>query len=99
MKTLRVPGAAGRLLVACWIVVNGGCGNPKDSGVVRTLPAALVVVETAERRDVPIVEELAARTEPTATVEIRANVEGRLTGMFFKEGHLIQKGQLLFRID
>jgi membrane fusion protein (multidrug efflux system) len=58
-----------------------------------------VAVETAERRDVPIVEELAARTEPTATVEIRANVEGRLTDMFFKEGHLIQKGQLLFRID
>jgi membrane fusion protein (multidrug efflux system) len=99
MRTLQVPGAAGRLLAACWIIVNGGCGNPRDSAAARTLPAALVVVETVERRDVPIVEEMAARTEPTATVEIRANVEGRLTDMFFKEGHLIQKGQLLFRID
>src|ERR1017187_4573183 len=34
-----------------------------------------------------------------ATVEIRANVEGRLTEMSFHEGNMVKKGQVLFRID
>jgi membrane fusion protein (multidrug efflux system) len=61
-------------------------------------PAA-VMVETAERRDVPSVVELAARTEAAANVDVRANVEGRLTQMSFQEGRVVQKGQVLFRID
>ncbi len=59
----------------------------------------MVFVETAERRDVPIVVELAAQTEAAATVEVRANVEGRLIEMSFHEGNLVKKGQVLFRID
>jgi membrane fusion protein (multidrug efflux system) len=34
-----------------------------------------------------------------ATVEIRANVEGRLIETSFKEGNTVKKGQVLFRID
>ena len=59
----------------------------------------VVLVETAERRQVPIVVELPAQTEAAATVEVRANVEGRLTEMSFHEGNLVKKGQVLFRID
>lgn len=59
----------------------------------------VVLVEIAERRQVPIVIELPAQTEASATVEIRANVEGRLTEMSFHEGNLVKKGQVLFRID
>jgi membrane fusion protein (multidrug efflux system) len=58
-----------------------------------------VMVETAERRDVPVIAELPARAEAVATVEVRANVEGRLTGMSFKEGNMVRKGQMLFQID
>lgn len=58
-----------------------------------------MVVETAERREVPIIAELPARTQAVATVEIRANVEGRLTEMSFKEGNLVRKGVKLFQID
>ena len=43
--------------------------------------------------------ELTAGTEAAAVVEIGSNVEGRLTVMSFREGHLIEKGQMLFRID
>jgi RND family efflux transporter MFP subunit len=42
---------------------------------------------------------LPAQTEASATVKIRANVEGRLTEMSFHEGNLVKKGQVLFRID
>ena len=37
--------------------------------------------------------------EAAANVEIRANVEGRLMEMSFKEGNLVHKGQRLFRVD
>lgn len=59
----------------------------------------VVLVETAEFRKVPIIVDLPAQTEAAVTVEIRANVEGRLTEMSFHEGNLVKKGQVLFRID
>ena len=83
-----MTGGAGLLLAALCVIGASGCSRP-----------AVVTVETAERRDIPLVVELAGRAEATATVEIRANVEGRLTGLYFQEGRLIRKGQLLFRID
>ena len=58
-----------------------------------------VVIQTAERESVPRIVELAAQTEAAATIEVRANVEGRLTEMSFREGNMVQKGQVLFRID
>lgn len=88
MTRFRVRGGAGPLLAVLWAMGAGACRKP-----------AVVSVETAERRDIPLIVELPGRAEATAVVEIRANVEGRLTGMFFQEGRLIRKGQLLFRID
>ena len=67
-------------------------------GAAQTAPQA-VTVESAERRDVPIVAEMTARMEAAADVQIRANVEGRLVGMSFKEGNMVRKGQTLFRVD
>ena len=81
------------------ILLGAGCGQPENPVAARTPSPVAVVVETAERRDVPIMAELVARTEAAATVEIRANVEGRLTEMSFQEGRMVQKGQVLFRID
>jgi membrane fusion protein, multidrug efflux system len=63
------------------------------------MPPVAVTVETVERRDIPVIAELAARMEAAANVEIRANVEGRLIEMSFKEGNMVREGQMLFRID
>ena len=81
------------------VLLGAGCGKPGNPGAARTPSPAAVVVETAERREVPIMVELVARTEAAATVEIRANVEGRLTEMSFQEGRMVEKGQVLLRID
>jgi len=40
-----------------------------------------------------------AQTEAAATIEVRAYVEGRLLEMSFREGNMVKKGQVLFRID
>jgi membrane fusion protein (multidrug efflux system) len=81
------------------IVLHAGCGKPGVEAAAEASSPAAVVVETAQRREVPIILELAARVEAIATVDIFANVEGRLTEMSFREGGLIKKGQTLFRID
>jgi membrane fusion protein (multidrug efflux system) len=81
------------------ILLHAGCGKPGVQAAAGTSSPAAVVVETAERREVPIILVLAARVEAIATVDIFANVEGRLTEMSFREGGLIKKGQTLFRID
>ena len=91
--------AVGLSVATFCIFFNSGCGKPEAQGAVGTSPRASVVVETAERREVPVLAEITARTQAAATVEVRANVEGRLTGMFFKEGNLVRKGQMLFQID
>jgi membrane fusion protein (multidrug efflux system) len=98
-KTRRTVGATLLTPTLILILLGAGCGQPGNPGAARTPSPAAVVVETAERRDVPIMVELVARTEAVATVEIRANVEGRLTQMSFQEGRMVQKGQILFRID
>jgi membrane fusion protein (multidrug efflux system) len=87
LKIWLIAGVAGLAVAACILVFY----------VERSRP--VVLVETAERLDGPIVTELAAQTEAAATVEVRANVEGRLTEMSFHEGNMVKKGQVLFRID
>src|ERR1019366_4222587 len=86
-KTWLVAGVAALVLVACIVFFHAGSGK------------TVVFIETAERREVPIIVELPALTEAAATVEVRANVEGRLTEMSFHEGNMVKKGQVLFRID
>ena len=102
---LQGPGIHARLAGACALasllaLAGAGCG-PKTSrpGTGSAIPAASVVVEKAERRDVPLITELVARTEAVSTVELRANVAGRLMEASFQEGRFVRRGQVLFRID
>lgn len=100
MISSNVRRTAGITATTALVLLCGGCGSKGDPESVHTAPAATaVVVETAERREVPIMVDLVARTEAAATVDIRANVGGRLTEMSFQEGRMVEKGQILFRID
>jgi membrane fusion protein (multidrug efflux system) len=99
MRANLIAGTAGLSLTTLLVLSNSGCGKPSDQSAAAEASPAVVLVETAERRTVPIMADLAARTEAVATVEIRANVEGRLTEMSFKEGNMVRAGQMLFKID
>jgi membrane fusion protein, multidrug efflux system len=59
----------------------------------------VVVVAPVAATKVPIYGEFVGRTEATNTVEIRSEVAGFLQQIAFKEGALVEKGQLLFVID
>jgi multidrug efflux system membrane fusion protein len=58
-----------------------------------------VVVAPAEQRAVPIVLDAVGHVEASSTVEITAQVEGRIDKVHFVEGDPIEKGALLFTID
>jgi len=97
-KTCRLAAAAGILLTT--FLFNTACGKPGVQAAGGASSPAPVIVQIAElRTDIPIVAELAAKFDADATVEVRANVEGQLTEMSFKEGLMVKKGQILFRID
>src|SRR5689334_10030876 len=71
--------------IAVAVILGVGCSKP-DPVARRTHAPSTVVVETAEQRDVPLIMDMVARTEASVTVEIRANVEGRLAEASFAEG-------------
>jgi membrane fusion protein (multidrug efflux system) len=80
---------------ACLIMVGMGCA--KKQAVV--MPPAKVSVIKAIQKDVPLYEEYVAQVFGLSDVEIRSRVEGWVTGVHFKEGSQVAKGDLLYTID
>lgn len=58
-----------------------------------------VQVTKAIKMDVPITGEWVGQTLGAVDIEIRARVEGWLTGIHFREGSEVRKGALLYTID
>jgi membrane fusion protein (multidrug efflux system) len=77
------------------IIVLNGCA--KKQAVV--MPPAKVSVIKAIQKDVPIYEEYVAQVFGLSDVEVRSRVEGWVTGVHFKEGSQVAKGDLLYSID
>ena len=93
------------VLAAGWAVrvrsrgpTPGGSGGPQAaaSADARPVPVSLATVEA---RDVPVVLEGLGSVTALATVSLRPQVDGRLDGVFFKEGQEVKKGQHLAQID
>jgi len=75
----------------------GGCtGTKAASGPPPPVP---VVAAKVEQRDVPVQVRAIGTTEAYSTVSVKTQITGELTGVFFKEGDDVQKGQLLFTLD
>ena len=82
--------ALGALLVA-------GCGQGQSGP---TAPPPLpVAVATVTQQDVPVYAEWIASTDGAVNATIRAQVQGYLVSQRYREGDLVEKGQLLFEID
>jgi membrane fusion protein, multidrug efflux system len=58
-----------------------------------------VNVVTAGKETLPVFSEYVGQTYGLADINIQPRIEGWITGMFFKEGSLVQKGSLLYTID
>jgi membrane fusion protein (multidrug efflux system) len=62
-------------------------------------PPPEVTVGSVVQQDVPVVMELVGQTSGAQDVEIRARVEGYVEQVAFAEGTVVNKGDLLYRID
>jgi membrane fusion protein, multidrug efflux system len=82
-----------------WLIMCGlllfSCGNKK----VMETKAPEVSVVPVLIKDVPLIQEYVGQTLGGTDIQIRARVQGFLTGIYFKEGSAVKNGQLLYTID
>lgn len=91
-----------RVISALWLAValtalQLGCAD----STAKPTPAAPapVVAAQAERRTVPNQLQAIGAVEAYSNVSVKTQITGELTGVFFKEGDDVKKGQLLFALD
>jgi membrane fusion protein (multidrug efflux system) len=90
------------ILLLCLSLIGFACSKNKDAGkatATTNAPPPTVVVSQVEQRTVPIYSEFVGQTEASQTVEVRARAQGMLEKIFFKEGTVVRKGQVLFQIQ
>lgn len=88
VKLLSVFLASSLFLVHC-----------KEKKVENAMPIPEVNMIQASLQTVPIYAEFVGETLGEKDIEIQARVDGWVTGIHFKEGDMVKKGQLLYVID
>jgi membrane fusion protein, multidrug efflux system len=73
------------------------CG--KDNGGMQTPPPVQVAVHPVIKTDAAFYDEYPAVVRALQEVELRAQVNGYITGIHFTEGSRVKKGQKLYSID
>lgn len=79
------------------VAVLVGCGDAKEAAPPPPPPE--VKVAQVLQRDVPVYVEAIGETRGNTEIEIRARVEGFVESVDYKEGSLVEKGQVLYTID
>jgi membrane fusion protein, multidrug efflux system len=62
-------------------------------------PAAPVTAATVIASDMPVILAAPGTVEPFANVAIKTRVDGQIIEVLFREGDLVNKGDVLFRLD
>ncbi|MDD5758276.1 MAG: efflux RND transporter periplasmic adaptor subunit [Desulfobulbaceae bacterium] len=89
-----------RLAAILLLITLPSCSQPKsDKQKPKSLPPAVVVIASAEQRDVPVEIKTFGTLEASEQVTIKAMVSGELTKVGFREGQEVKQGALLFEID
>lgn len=80
------------------VTAVGSCGN-KNQMPPQGPPAVPVVVHEVSSTDATYYDEYPAIVRALNEVELRAQVNGYITGIHFNEGEKVKKGQKLYSID
>ena len=70
-----------------------------EANVTAEVPAVPVTVAVVQNRDVTTWQEFSGRLEAIERVQIRSRVAGAIQSVNFREGALVEAGDLLFTID
>ncbi len=97
-NTLQSVVALATVLSASSVGLLSGCKTegPPQGGAFGPLP---VQVSKAVEQDVPLTGEWVATTDGFVNAQIQPQVSGYLIRQDYKEGSVVQKGQVLFEID
>ena len=83
------------ILVISSSLILVSCGSDEQSNTfVPEIPVYKIIAE-----DVPIYQEFVGQVYGLKDISIRARVEGFLEGIYFDEGRVVKKGQLLYTIE
>ncbi|MBP1751530.1 MAG: efflux transporter, family, subunit [Geobacteraceae bacterium] len=83
------------VILAILTCTAAGCGKEKAAPP----PPPVVEVVDVVQQDVPVTMEWVASTDGSVNASIRPQVTGYLISQNYKEGDVVRKGQVLFRID
>jgi membrane fusion protein, multidrug efflux system len=84
--------------VSSSLVLAAACSSGgKNAG--RSMPGSPVSVAPAVDKDMPLDINAFGRVEAISTVAVKAQVGGEVTGVYFKEGQFVRKGERLLTID
>ncbi len=88
-----------QLFISCaYITMLASCGNKKDDKPKAPPPTA-VNIDIVKKGTAVYFDEYPATVTAINQVNLRAQVTGYITGIFFKDGQHVNKGQLLYTID
>ena len=96
-KAWAAAGLAGIVVLGAWLKYSPDANGSSAAAPPAALPQVVV--------SKPLVQDLDTRLgflgqfSAVSQVEPRAQVGGTLTGIFFKDGDIVRKGELLFTID
>ena len=80
-----------------------GCGLLSSCSGSKAQPpriaAVPILAATVEQKDVPLQVKAIGAVEAYSNVSVKTQITGELTGVHFKEGQDVHKGQLLFTLD
>ncbi len=87
-------------IIICAITGAMACGNPQPTTQASTAPPAVAItIDTVETTAAVFHDEYPGTVVALNQTEIRAQVSGYITGIYFKDGDRVQKGQKLYSID
>lgn len=75
------------------------CNNSKEQTAPTAPPPVKVTVQPVIKTDAVYYDEYPATVSPLNQVELRPQVSGFISGVYFKDGARVKKGQLLYSID
>ncbi len=84
--------------IGCFAVL-AGCDLQAEEPAKPPRQPTEVGIVSAVAEDVPLQTELAGRTSPYETSEVRPQVSGIVQARLFTEGALVKKGDVLYEID
>src|SRR5437868_6216364 len=97
MNQIVIPASGGVVVGALLLFVLAGCRRPAAESSADELPQ--VSVSSAVERNITDYAEFTGRLAAVDSVEVRAHVWGYLEKVNFKEGAIVNKGDVLFELD